>query len=49
MLKAEHGLCKALGLCWQKEDDKLVYRVKLNFGKKSRNRYDEKDTTKESL
>ena len=36
---SETGLSKSLGMSWKTELDKLVYRVKLNFSKKSRNRY----------
>ena len=37
--KAECGVIKSLGMSWKTKDDKLVYRIKLNFSKKSRNRY----------
>ena len=40
---------KNLGLSWKTEADKLVYRLKLNFNKKSRNRYSGGFTTLDSL
>ena len=47
--KSETGVTKSLGMSWKTETDKLVYRVKLNFSKKSRNRYSAPYTTLESL
>ena len=46
--KKEKGLdtdiTKNLGLYWKTEEDLLVYRIKLNFSKKKRNRYMNPDT-----
>ena len=47
--KSESGVHKNLGLSWKTEADKLVYRLKLNFNKKSRNRYTGKYTTIDTL
>ena len=47
--KSETGVTKSLGMSWKTENDKLVYRVKLNFSKKARNRYSGKNTTLETL
>ena len=46
---SETGLTKSLGMAWKTELDKLVYRVKLNFSKKSRNRYSEAFSTLATL
>ena len=46
---SETGLTKSLGMSWKTELDKLVYRVRLNFSKKSRNRYSNKFTTLATL
>ena len=43
------GVNKSLGMSWKTEADKLVYRLKLNFSKKTRNRYVSPYTTKETL
>ena len=40
---------KSLGLYWKTEQDLLVYRIKLNFSKKKRNRYVLPDTRPETL
>ena len=45
----KEGVTKSLGLYWQTELDLLVYRIKLNFSKKKRNRYTAPDTTAETL
>ena len=47
--QAESSASKSLGMFWKTEHDKLVYKIKLNFSKKSRNRYSDPDTTLESL
>ena len=47
--KSESGIHKALGMCWKTETDKLYYKVRLNFSKKARNRYNGAFTTKETL
>ena len=47
--KSESGVTKSLGMSWKTENDKLVYRVRLNFSKKTRNRYSGKFTTRETL
>ena len=47
--KSESAVYKNLGLSWKTEADKLVYRLKLNFNKKSRNRYSGGFTTLDSL
>ena len=47
--KSETGVTKSLGMSWKTENDKLVYRVKLNFSKKTRNRYSGEFTTLETL
>ena len=43
------GVTKSLGLYWRTEQDLLVYRIKLNFSKKKRNRYLAPDTTSDTL
>ena len=43
------SLEKSLGLYWKTEQDLLVYRIKLNFSKKKRNRYLAPDTRPETL
>ena len=40
---------KALGVFWKPEEDKIIYRVKINFSKKYRNRRLNADTTLETL
>ena len=47
--KTETGVAKSLGMFWKTEEDKLVYRIKLNFSKKSRNRYSGPDCTSNTL
>ena len=47
--KLETGITKSLGMSWKTENDKLVYRVRLNFSKKARNRYSGDFTTLETL
>ena len=42
-------MAKSLGMFWKTEEDKLVYRIKLNFSKKSRNRYSGPDCTSNTL
>ena len=32
------GISKALGVCWETKKDQIVFKVRLNFGKKVRNR-----------
>ena len=39
-LGKETVIDKSLGLYWKTKEDKLVFRIKLNFSKKSRNRYE---------
>ena len=46
---SEEVATKSLGMSWKTETDKLVYRVKLNFSKKKRNRYSSSFTTLDSL
>ena len=43
------SVAKSLGLFWKTEKDLLVYKIKLNFSKKKRNRYLEPDTTLDTL
>ena len=40
---------KSLGMYWKTEEDKLVYRIKLNFSSKSRNRYSGPDSSLSNL
>ena len=40
---------KSLGISWKTEADELVYRIRLNFSKKKRNKYLGEDTTRETL
>ena len=47
--KSECGVTKSLGMSWKTEYDKLVYRIKLNFSKKSRNRYAGLNCTRHTL
>ena len=47
--KSECGIVKSLGMSWKTENDKLVYRIKLNFSKKARNRYNGKNCTRLTL
>ena len=42
-------LSKSLGLHWHTGKDVLVYRIKLNFSKKKRNRYSQPDTISSTL
>ena len=41
----DESVTKSLGISWKTEADLLVYRIKLNFSKKKRNRYSDPDTT----
>ena len=45
----ETEVTKSLGLYWKTKEDLLVYRIKLNFSKKKRNRYTSSDTRPETL
>ena len=47
--KSETSVTKSLGMFWKTKEDKLVYRIKLNFSKKSRNRYSGPDCTSATL
>ena len=47
--KSETGVIQSLGMFWRTENDKLVYRINLNFSKKSRNRYSGSYCTRISL
>ena len=40
---------KALGMYWDTGEDRIMYKVRINFGKKVRNRRTEKDCSKESI
>ena len=48
-LDGEEPISKSLGLSWKTENDVLVYKIKLNFSKKKRNRYLKPDTILETL
>ena len=43
------AVTKALGMYWNTGEDKIMYKVRINFGKKVRNRRTQEDSTKESL
>ena len=43
------AVTKALGMYWDTGQDKIMYKVRINFGKKVRNRRTQDDSTKESL
>ena len=42
-------LSKALGVYWRTQDDKIVYKVRVNFGKKIRNRRDKPYSTADTI
>ena len=43
------AVTKALGMYWDTGEDRIMYKVRINFGKKVRNRRTEEDSTKESI
>ena len=47
--KSEADVQKSLGMCWKTDTDELYYKVKLNFTKKTRNRYSGAFSTKQTL
>ena len=42
-------LARALGVYWRTGGDKILYKVRINFGKKVRNRRDKLDSTVETI